>query len=113
LEEVSVRAVRTLTLEGGVAERERQDIVRLGARLANSEDFRVVTLDGREIGVLENVRYEKHTDHPDDVLIRRRYLLWDRYATVAFEHVANVDPERQRVYLTIPSSSVEWGRGGS
>jgi hypothetical protein len=58
------------------------------------------------------VRYEKHTDHPDDVLIRRRYLLWDRYATVTFEQVANVDPERERVYLSIPSNAVEWRRGG-
>jgi hypothetical protein len=98
-------------LEGGTTERERQDIVRLGARLANSEDFRIVALDGREIGVLENVRYEKHTEHPDDILIRRRYLLWDRYATVSFEDVANVDPERERVYLAIPSNSVEWGPG--
>jgi hypothetical protein len=108
-----VELVRTLMLEGGATERDRKDIVRLGARLANSEDFRVVALDGREIGVLENVRYEKHTDHPDDILIRRRYLLWDRYATVGFDDVANVDPERERVYLTIPSNSVEWRRGNS
>jgi hypothetical protein len=100
-------------LQGGTTERERQDIVRLGARLANSEDFRVVALDGREIGMLENVRYEKHADHPDDILIRRRYLLWDRYTTVSFEDVANVDPERERIYLAIPSNSVEWRRGSS
>jgi hypothetical protein len=99
--------------EGGATERERKDIVRLGARLANAEDFRIVTLDGREIGVLENVRYEKHADHPDDILIRRRYLLWDRYATIGFEDVANVDPERERVYLRISSSAVEWRRGSS
>jgi hypothetical protein len=72
-----------------------------------------VGLDGREIGVLENVRYEKHTDHPDDILIKRRYLLWDRYATVSFEQVANVDPDRERVYLAIPSNAVEWRRGGA
>ena len=99
-------------VEGGATDHERKDIARLGARLANSEGFRVVALDGREIGVLENVRYEKHTDHPDDVLIRRRYVLWDRYATVTFDQVANVDPERERVYLGIPRNAVEWRRGG-
>ena len=71
----------------------------------------MVALDGREIGVLENVRYEKHADHPDDILIRRRYLLRDRYATVRFADVANVDPKRQRIYLAIPSNVVEWRRG--
>jgi hypothetical protein len=95
----------------GATERERQDVVRLGARLANSEDFRVVGLDGREIGVLESLRYENHTDHPDEILIKRRYLLWDRYASVSFEQVANVDPERERVYLAISSNAVEWRRG--
>jgi hypothetical protein len=71
----------------------------------------VVALDGREIGVLENVRYEKHADHPDDILIRRRHLLRDRYATVSFEDVANVDPEGERVYLAVPSNVVQWRRG--
>ena len=71
----------------------------------------MVALDGREIGVLEHVRYEKHADHPDDILIRRRHRLRDRYATVSFEDVANVDPEGERVYLAIPSNVVQWRRG--
>jgi hypothetical protein len=99
-------------VRGGATQRERADNVRLGARLANSEDFRVVALDGREVGVLENVRYEKHMDHPDDVLVRRRFLIWDRYVTVSFEDVANVDPERERVYLAVPSGALEWRRAG-
>jgi hypothetical protein len=61
--------------------------------------------------VLENVRYEQHTDHPDDILIRRRVLFFDRFATVGFDEVANVDPERGRVYLAVPRSTIGWKRG--
>jgi hypothetical protein len=57
------------------------------------------------------VRYERHTDHPDEILVKRRILFWDRYATVPFEQVANVDPERERVYLALPRDTIEWGRG--
>jgi hypothetical protein len=57
------------------------------------------------------VLYERHTDHPDEIRVRRRFLLWDRYATLPFEQVANVDPERERVYLTLPRGGIEWGRG--
>jgi hypothetical protein len=49
--------------------------------------------------------------HPDEIVVRRRTLLWDRYATVPFEQVANVDPERERVYLALPRDTIEWGRG--
>jgi hypothetical protein len=79
--------------------------------LANADGFRVIALDGRELGWLENVRYQRHMDHPDEVLIRRRVLLWDRHATVPFEQVANVDPERERVYLALPQDAIEWRRG--
>jgi hypothetical protein len=48
-------------------------------------------------------------DHPDEVLLRKRFLFWDRYATLLFEQVANVDPERERVYLALPHGEVEWG----
>jgi hypothetical protein len=78
--------------------------------LANAEDFRVVALDGREVGVLESVRYEKHTDHPDEILVRRRVLFSDRFATVGFDEVANVDPERGRVYLAVPKRAINWRR---
>jgi hypothetical protein len=92
-------------------EREREDILKLGARLANADGFRVIALDGRKVGWLESVLYERHTDHADELLVRRRILLWDRYATVPFEQVANVDPERERLYLALPRDAIEWGRG--
>jgi hypothetical protein len=63
--------------------------------------------------VLESVRYEKHTDHPDEILVRRRVFFFDRFATVRFDEVANVDPERGCVYLAVPSGAIEWKREGS
>jgi hypothetical protein len=97
-------------LGGGSTERERQDIIRLGARLADSEGFRVIALDGRDVGALDHVRYARHMDHPDEVVIKRRVFLWDRRATVSFEDVANVDPDRERVYLSVPHSSIDWAQ---
>jgi hypothetical protein len=70
----------------------------------------VIALDGRDVGVLHHVRYERHMDHPDEVVIRRRVFLWDRYATVPFDAVANVDPARERIYLRVPHGTIEWAR---
>jgi hypothetical protein len=87
--------------------------VRLGSRLADSEGFRVIALDGRDLGALDHVRYERHMDHPDEIVIRRRVFLWDRYAIVAFDEISNVDPDRERVYLSVPHGSIDWARGES
>jgi len=49
-------------------------------------------------------------DHPGNVVIRRRAFLRDRYATVSFNKVSNVDPARERVYLSVPHGTIEWAR---
>jgi hypothetical protein len=91
-------------------ERARKDIVRLGARLANAVGFRVIALDGHEVGVLENVRYRQHMDHPDDLVITRRFLFWERRSEVKFEDVSAVDPDRERVYLAVSKDAITWQR---
>jgi hypothetical protein len=97
----------------GVIERDRKDILALGRRLADSVGFRVIALDGRQVGVLEHVRYEHHTDHPDELVIRRRRLFREQFARVSFDEVANVDRRTEQMYLAIPSSEVSFGgRGG-
>ena len=63
--------------------------------------------------MVEHVRYERHMDHPDEVVIRRRVFLWDRFATVQFDDVSNVDPDRERVYLTIATAAIDCTRGKS
>jgi PRC-barrel domain len=90
-------------------ERDRDDILTLGRRLADSAGFRVVALDGREVGVLEHVRYKQHTDHPDEIVVRRRRFLRERFVSVPFGEVADVDGRSGRVYLAIPASGVGFG----
>jgi hypothetical protein len=97
---------RNLDAGGVETERERDDVVRLGARLAAAEGFRVVALDGRIVGEVEHVRYRRHADHPDDVVIRRRILLWHRRGIVRFDEVSTVDPGSKRVFLTIPAAAI-------
>ena len=84
-------------------ERDREDILTLGRRLADAVGFRVIALDGRDVGVLEHVRYEQHTDHPDEIVVRRRGFLRERLVSVPFASVANVDRRGERVYLGIPA----------
>jgi hypothetical protein len=96
-------------------ERDRTDILALGRRLADSVGFRVIALDGRELGLLEHVRYRNHTDHPDEIVFRRRRLLWERLGVVPFDDVSAVDPAAERVYLAVSAASVNqssWGWAG-
>jgi hypothetical protein len=94
------------TEEEGPTERQRKDVLRLGARLADAEGFRVVALDGRDVGDLEHIRYKRHADHPDEIVIKRRFLLWERRGVVKFDDVSAVDSDRKRVYLAVPSSAI-------
>jgi hypothetical protein len=87
-------------------ERDRKDILMLGRRLADAVGFRVIGLNGREVGVLEHVRYTQHTDHPDEIVVKRRRFLRERLVSVRFEQVANVDRHSECVFLAIPSDEV-------
>jgi hypothetical protein len=95
-----------LTAEGSDTERDREDVLKLGARLAAAEGFRVIARDGLDVGEVEHVRYKRHADHPDEIVIKRRVLLRHRLGVVAFDEVANVDPDRERVYLGIPTGAI-------
>jgi hypothetical protein len=66
----------------------------------------VVALDGRVVGEVDHVRYKRHADHPDEIVITRRFLLRQRRGVVAFEDVSAVDRDHERVYLGIPSSAI-------
>lgn len=87
-------------------DRERQDVLKLGGALADAEGYRVIALDGRDVGEVEHVRYRRHADHPDEIVIRRRFLFRQRRGVVAFDEVADVDRDRERVYLRVPSGAI-------
>ncbi len=65
----------------------------LGRLLAAAEGYRVVASDGANIGWLDHVRYERHADHPDEIVVRRRGLLPRRRRVLPF---GTVEAVRQR-----------------
>ena len=66
----------------------------------------MIALDGRDVGEVEHIRYERHADHPDEIVIKRRLLLRQRRGIVGFDEVSAVDPARERVYLAIPTAAI-------
>jgi len=95
-----------LTSSRGDRDRDQRDILTLGTRLASAEGFRVIAMDGRDVGAVEHVVYKRHADHPDEVVFRRKVLLWERLYVATFDDVAEVDVGRERVYLGIPSAAI-------
>jgi hypothetical protein len=67
----------------------------------------VVASDGRDVGEVDHIRYSKHADHPDFVVIKRRVFLWKRLGVVPFEAVESVDREREIVSLRIASGQIQ------
>ena len=63
-------------------------------------------MDGRDVGAVEHVVYKRHADHPDEVVFRRKVLLWERLYVATFDEVAEVDADQERVYLGIPGAAV-------
>ena len=85
-------------------ERAEQDLRRraeLGRLLAAAEGYRVVTSDGAHLGWLDHVRYERHADHPDEIVVRRRGLLPSRRRVVPFSAVQEVRPRERAVVLRL------------
>lgn len=58
--------------EGGGGERSDRTQAELGRLLAGAGGYRVLASDGTHLGWLDHVRYERHADHPDEVVVRSR-----------------------------------------
>jgi hypothetical protein len=78
----------------------------LGRRLAASARYAVRASDGRDVGFVDHVRYERHAGHPDEIVITQRRLLRRGRRTVPFSAVESVDPRARTVRLRIDSASV-------
>ncbi len=74
---------------------ERGDRTRaeLGRLLTAAAGYRVLASDGTHLGWLDHVRYERHADHPDEIIVSSRRLLARRRRVLPFSAVAEV---RQR-----------------
>ena len=85
--------------EESVEQRLRR-LAELGRLLAAAAGYRVVTSDGTHLGWLDHVRYERHADHPDQVIVRRRGLFPKRRA-LPFDAVEAVNPRERTIVLRL------------
>ncbi len=77
----------------GVEERSRprpRGLSELGRLLAAANGYAVVDAGGRQVGRVDRVRYERHTDRPDEVVVRRGWLR-KRELVVSLEAIEAVD----------------------
>jgi hypothetical protein len=79
----------------------------LGRLLAAAEGYRVFASDSKHIGWLAHVRYERHADHPDEIVVRSRSLLGTRRRALPFEAVEEVRPSERTVVLRITRTAIE------
>jgi hypothetical protein len=79
-----------------LARRSIRDAGLLGYHLTFAHGFRVVTVDGAELGVLESLRYERYAEFPDRIVVRRGRLR-KRRVEIAFELVESVDARARLV----------------
>jgi hypothetical protein len=69
----------------------------IGRLLASAEGYLVRDADGRPCGRLDHIRYERHADYPDQIVVRRGLLRGRR--SLPFEAVASVDRRNETVLL--------------
>ena len=79
--------------EDGGGQRSDRTQAELGRLLTAAAGYRVLASDGTQLGWLDHVRYERHADHPDEIIVRSRRLLARRRRVLPFGAVAEV---RQR-----------------
>jgi hypothetical protein len=88
--------------EGGGDERSERSgrtQAELGRLLAAAGGYRVLASDGTHLGWLDHVRYERHADRPDEVVVRSRRLLARRRRALPFSAVAEVRQRERTVVL--------------
>ena len=81
----------------GLPEGHRRNQGEIGRLLASAAGYLVRDEEGRPCGRLDHIRYELHTDFPDEIVVRRG-LFRERRA-LPFEAVAAVDRTNKTVQL--------------
>ncbi len=71
----------------------------LGRLLAVAGGYRVLASDGTYLGWLDHVRYERHVDHPDEIVVRGRRLFTRRRRVLPFSAVADVRQRERTVVV--------------
>jgi hypothetical protein len=78
----------------------------LGRLLAAAAGYRVVASDGTRVGWLDHVRYERHADHPDEIVVRSRSIPPRRLRTFSYSAVEAVRPSERTVVLRADQSAL-------
>ena len=105
---------------GGITEQEQQPKPRrtyreaslLGFLLSSAHGFGVLGPNGGRLGVLDSMRYERHADFPEEIVVRRGRLFWRRYRRIPFDWIRSVDTHARTVRLA-RSGAEEATRGVS
>jgi hypothetical protein len=85
--------------EGGGDERSDRTNAELGRLLTVAGGYRVLASDGTHLGWLDHVRYVRHADHPDEIIVRSRRLLARRRRVLPFSAVAEVRQRERTVVM--------------
>jgi hypothetical protein len=93
------RSVRLVHDPGASTENQLRERGELGRLLASAEAYLVLDEEGRPYGRLDHVRYERHADYPDEIVVRRG--LFRQRRVLPFEAVAAVDRKNKTVQLRI------------
>ena len=81
------------------SERQLRQRGEVGRLLASAEGYLVLDEEGRPFARLDHVRYQRHTDYHDELVVRRG--LFRRRLVLPFEAVAAVDGKNKTVLLRI------------
>ena len=93
------RSVRFVQDRGASTESQLRERGEIGRLLASAEGYLVLDEDGRPSGRLDHIRYERHADRPDEIVVRRG--LFRRRLVLPFEAVAAVDGKNETVLLRV------------
>ncbi len=85
-----------------------RELSELGRLLAAAEGYAVLDAEGRQLGRLDHVRYERHTDRPDEIVVRRRRF-WRRELVIPFRAIEEVDRATGAVRLRSTPQQPETG----
>ena len=95
------RSVRLVQDRGASTDSQLRDRGELGRLLASAEGYLVLDEEGRPCGRIDHIRYERHADYPDEIVVRRG--LFRQRRVLPFEAVAAVDRKNKTVLLRIKS----------
>ena len=91
---------------GGSRQPRRRELSELGRLLASANGYTVLDAAGRQLGRVDHLRYERHTDRPDEIVVRRGGF-WRRGLVVPFHAIETVDRSTGTVRLRSAPSQPE------